>query len=480
MGLQFVVGDVRTGKSGILYQEGIRRQEEEGGRVLFVVPEQATLVVQQELIACHPRHAFQDMDVLSFGRLAYHVFEELEITLPPLLDETGKAMVLRKALSGMEKNLQIFRGSMYKPGFIQELKSVLSELDQYRITGKMLKEAMEKLGEEDRLALKIREVESIQKAFRAEIGDLFHTGEEVLDVLAAHVPESVYLAEASLYLDGFTGFTPVQYHLLGVLMKHVKDIWVSIPLPSPQMLQQENRPHERYSLSKGMAIRLQQLAAENGVEVYPIRQSPLKQPFLAPVSIIQGGNPREELVWVREKIEALVREKGVHYRDMAIVTGDLSIYGRLAKEVFSREVPCFIDETRHLQSNLVILLLESALEVAAAQFSYESVFRYVKNGLRKSLPEESLLENYVLAFRIRGAKKWEEAWIRGAGNFSQEDMDLVNKARERVGAPLLHLKTALQKETVEEKLKGVRLLGRNSRAKAAGSLHRRGGCPTGK
>ena len=51
---------------------------------------------QKELVSLHPKHAIMNIDVLSFNRLAFRVFDELGKTDFVVLEETGKNLVLRK------------------------------------------------------------------------------------------------------------------------------------------------------------------------------------------------------------------------------------------------------------------------------------------------------------------------------------------------------------------------------------------------
>ena len=62
---------------------------------------------------------------------------------------------------------------------------------------------------------------------------------------------------------------------------------------------------------------------------------------------------------------------------------------------------------------ICLSFIRALLEIAEQDFSYESVFRYLRSGLSGMEPEEvDLLENYVLALGVRGAKRWEERFIR--------------------------------------------------------------------
>ena len=77
MSLQFVFGNSGAGKSYALYQQVIRESKEHPEqKFLVLVPEQFTMQTQKELVGLHPDGGILNIDVLSFNRLAYRVFEE--------------------------------------------------------------------------------------------------------------------------------------------------------------------------------------------------------------------------------------------------------------------------------------------------------------------------------------------------------------------------------------------------------------------
>ena len=95
MGLQFVFGSSGSGKTHYLYKEAVRQAvQEPETTVLFMVPEQFTMQAQKEIITIHPNHGMMNIDVLSFRRLAYRVFEELSVKNRTVLDDMGKSMVV--------------------------------------------------------------------------------------------------------------------------------------------------------------------------------------------------------------------------------------------------------------------------------------------------------------------------------------------------------------------------------------------------
>ena len=100
-----------------------------------------------------------------------------------------------------------------------------------------------------------------------------------------------------------------------------------------------------------------------------------------------------------EKIRELVLSKGYSYRDIAVIVGDMETYGDyLEREGERYEIPMFMDRTRGLLLNPFIEFIRSSLKMVLTNFSYESVFHYLRSGLAGFEEEEvDRLENYVVS-----------------------------------------------------------------------------------
>ena len=134
MSLQMILGNSGSGKSHFIYNKIIAEAIEYPSRQYVVlVPEQFTMQTQRLLVQMHPGHGILNIDVLSFERLAYRVFQEVGGENLPLLEETGKSLVLQKVVQSQQGELPYLGGQMKKPGYIQEMKSLVSELMQYDV-----------------------------------------------------------------------------------------------------------------------------------------------------------------------------------------------------------------------------------------------------------------------------------------------------------------------------------------------------------
>ena len=98
MSLQFITGASGAGKSTYIYRQIIARSEKEPeGRFFILVPDQFTMQTQKDLVSLHDRKGIMNIDVLSFGRLTHRIFEEMGGNRLPMLDDTGKSLIIRRS-----------------------------------------------------------------------------------------------------------------------------------------------------------------------------------------------------------------------------------------------------------------------------------------------------------------------------------------------------------------------------------------------
>ena len=214
MSLQFIAGASGSGKTRYLYEEIIRESMAHPENwYLVLVPEQYTMQTQKELIRLHPRRGLTNVDVLSFNRLAYRVFEDLAVETLTVLDDMGKSMVLRKVAAEKKRELHYYQRHLNQMGFVGQLKSLLSELYQYGVTPQRLEELKEQ-AKKPVLREKLEDVSLMVKSFQEYIENKFTTAEQVLDLCCEQLPKWERLPKSEVYLDGYTGFTPIQYGIL--------------------------------------------------------------------------------------------------------------------------------------------------------------------------------------------------------------------------------------------------------------------------
>ena len=129
MSLKFFLGNSGGGKTEYMYQQVVKEAAKNPRKdYLVVVPEQFTMQTQRKLVDLSESHAIMNIDILSFQRLAYRIFDELGMKHIDILEETGKSLVLRKIAQDQEENLSVLKGNMHRMGYVGEVKSLISEL----------------------------------------------------------------------------------------------------------------------------------------------------------------------------------------------------------------------------------------------------------------------------------------------------------------------------------------------------------------
>ncbi len=229
MTYRFIYGASGSGKSHNLMEYAIKAADASGKEsVLYIVPDQSKMQTEQALVTAHPAHGIMNIDVLSFGRLSYRIFEELGVQKRTVLDDMGKTLVLRRIAGNLKQQLPVIGGNLHRAGYIAEVKSALSEFMQYGIGLGEMDELIEFAKEQGALQARLQDLRLLYDGFLQYERDRFVTTEETLDLLADAIPSSALVKKSILIFDGFTGFTPVQNRVLIALIQHAKEVIISL------------------------------------------------------------------------------------------------------------------------------------------------------------------------------------------------------------------------------------------------------------
>lgn len=496
MGLQLVLGGSGFGKSHYIYTQVIEKSLAHPEKNYFiVVPEQYTMQVQKNIVRMHPDHGTMNIDVVSFGRLAYRIFDELGLDTLTVLDDIGKSMVVRRIVDRELSKLKVFQGNAGKAGFISEMKSTISELLQYHISPENLKTAAAEIKGKPALTGKLADIEKIYSGFIDYISEKYITTEEILDRLVNVIQKSALVRRSAFYFDEFTGFTPSQYDLLCEILKMSLDVQVALTVDTREDVYKPGKPYELFYLTKSTIHRLNRCCMESGAQ----REEDIVLPYVnrfpkgSPLSVIERQiyrsgscyekrdisksedadfkshehckntavtakndgrleiyvmhNPSEELDFITQEILKLCRE-GIRYREIALVTGDLVSYGHIVENAMRQaEIPFFIDQKKDVLSNGFVEFIRALIDVIVQDFSYNSVFRYLKTGWTDiEMADIDRLDNYVLATGIRGYRMWSKPFVRRYKGLAKDELSYMNQVRSDVMSWLSPVKEAFSEQ----------------------------------
>lgn len=464
MSLRFYFGPSGSGKSHRIYEEIMQRAAQEPGRnFLIIVPDQFTMQTQKDLVMRSDRGGILNIDVLSFGRLSHRILEEVGTKEIPVLDDTGKSLVLQKIAADLKEQLPAMGSLLHKQGYIHEVKSAISEFMQYGISTQDMDKLIASAEKRGALAMKLRDLKTLYRGFQDYIRDHFITTEETLDVLRRSLVKSKILPDSVVIFDGFTGFTPIQNRLIQELMRVCEETIVTVTIGEEEDPYQMDGEQKLFHLSKKTVADLVKLAAEaevtRGEDVF-VKGGPNRfteapalcyleqnlfryqyEPYTekqCEIRMFEALSPREEVHQTALYIRKLIREEGLTYRDIAVVIGDLEGYASYVETEFGQlEIPCFLDRTRGIVLNPMIEYIKSALQLYIRDFSYDTVFHFLRSGMADISREEiDELENYVIRTGARGYRTYSRLFTRKTEEMQQgsgqEDTERAEETMERL------------------------------------------------
>lgn len=464
MSLRFYFGPSGSGKSHRIYEEIMQRAAQEPGRnFLIIVPDQFTMQTQKDLVMRSDRGGILNIDVLSFGRLSHRILEEVGTKEMPVLDDTGKSLVLQKIAADLKEQLPAMGSLLHKQGYIHEVKSAISEFMQYGISTQDMDKLIASAEKRGALAMKLRDLKTLYRGFQDYIRDHFITTEETLDVLRRSLVKSKILPDSVVIFDGFTGFTPIQNRLIQELMRVCEETIVTVTIGEEEDPYQMDGEQKLFHLSKKTVADLVKLAAEaevtRGEDVF-VKGGPNRfteapalcyleqnlfryqyEPYTekqCEIRMFEALSPREEVHQTALYIRKLIREEGLTYRDIAVVIGDLEGYASYVETEFGQlEIPCFLDRTRGIVLNPMIEYIKSALQLYIRDFSYDTVFHFLRSGMADISREEiDELENYVIRTGARGYRTYSRLFTRRTEEMQQgsgqEDTERAEETLERL------------------------------------------------
>jgi ATP-dependent helicase/nuclease subunit B len=161
------------------------------------------------------------------------------------------------------------------------------------------------------------------------------------------------------------------------------------------------------------------------------------------IQLFSTVNRRAEVEGVARELRRLAREEGRQWKELAVMTRDLSGYQEIMEQVLRvHEIPFFLDNKRSVTHHPLLELLLSALETARTNWAYDPLFRCLKTDFFP-LGKDTLdrLENYCLAHGIRGEAwsgggnwKYRSKWTAGNQEIQhqteEEQEQVINQARQ--------------------------------------------------
>lgn len=462
MSVNIIYGSVKSGKT----EKCIQIMKQIGKNVCYIVPEPFSYGAEIEIAKLFGSVSSYLTDVTSFKRLYHKVINEFGIGGYERLTKSGKQILLGLVCRRVSNKLTVLKRVSAYPGFTEILSDITKEFSTYSVSPEDIKKAAEKAAD-SALRNKLGDLYIIYSEFVKLLGDKYITGDDELTLLAKIISDNKdYFAENSFIFDGFTSFTPQEMQVIKNLHGCGCGIYIAFSaLPADKT--------EEYGLYSDQIADIKELEEYTEVKYFKTDKIYAPHDFAHLAECFEGNSKakqkseniviteyntvHDEIKNVAEQIKHLVKS-GKRYKDITVSARDSERYLNVISETFKQyEIPCFISKKINASTQPAADAVFGALNTVMENFSYKTLFSYLKSGFAADVRDEvDLLENYCLAVGIKGngyKKEWKYT-PKIANDFDSEEEFLaeINIIRKKLISPIVRLSDGLNKsKTVKEK-----------------------------
>ncbi|MDM8131575.1 helicase-exonuclease AddAB subunit AddB [Clostridium butyricum] len=473
MSIRFIYGRAGIGKSTWCINsiaENIKKDDE--NKLILIVPEQYTFNTENRILKSIGEPALLRTQVLSFKKMAHEVFEECGGRVKEIIKESGRNMLIHKVLNEKIESLEYFRKISREQGFYEIVSDVISEFKKYNVEVDSLRNIEESIQESD-LYNKIRELSIIYEAFNEEMNEGYIDGDDELTLLGKKLLENDIYTNSEVWIDEFSTFTPQQLEIIRLLARRCKRVNITLCMDNRENSNGNQDITDVFNTIKNTENKILKIMKENNIsydkpinlnminvnegcnrfknapELEHIEKYFFTYPFNSfngkceNVKLYKANNIYDEIERVAKSITALIRSGKYRYKDISVVCRNIDDYEKITSVIFKDyEIPYFLDKKLELLNNPLIILITSAFEILFKDWSYESVFKYLKTGLTGIENNYiDVLENFVLEYGVKGYK-WtvkeiiSESWFNNNEELSEEKI-FISEIMDEVRRPLL-------------------------------------------
>ena len=473
MSIRFIYGRAGIGKSTWCINsiaENIKKDDE--NKLILIVPEQYTFNTENRILKSIGEPALLRTQVLSFKKMAHEVFEECGGRVKEIIKESGRNMLIHKVLNEKIESLEYFRKISREQGFYEIVSDVISEFKKYNVEVDSLRNIEESIQESD-LYNKIRELSIIYEAFNEEMNEGYIDGDDELTLLGKKLLENDIYTNSEVWIDEFSTFTPQQLEIIRLLARRCKRVNITLCMDNRDNSNGNQDITDVFNTIKNTENKILKIMKENNIsydkpinlnminvnegynrfknapELEHIEKYFFTYPFNSfngkceNVKLYKANNIYDEIERVAKSITSLIRSGKYRYKDISVVCRNIDDYEKITAVIFKDyEIPYFLDKKLELLNNPLIILITSAFEILFKDWSYESVFKYLKTGLTGIENNYiDVLENFVLEYGVKGYK-WtvkeiiSESWFNNNEELSEEKI-FISEIMDEVRRPLL-------------------------------------------
>ena len=437
-----------------------------------IVPDQYTLEAERRAFRHMKVKGLPDIEILGFSRLGDKVLNATGRDGRVLIDKYGRQMLLTGIILRQKENLEIYKGFEEKNSFVEMVNNFISEVKQHGMNCEGLEAVAEGLDESSLLRKKLKDICCIFREYEKAIEGRYTDSEDYIDTIVSRIPEARFVAGRTIWIYGFDCFTPKNFDMIGELIRNAGDVNIVMTYD------EGGNDAQIFEITGAVIAQLEKLAFDMGADLsvkaiegyhknrsvaiehlerqlYSLPAEPVED--CGGITLVHAAGVYQEAETAALYIMELVRDKGLKYRDIAVICNSMDKTAPVITRVFERyDIPVFIDVKRKIVSSAAVIFILTVMEIIVSGYESSRIFRVLKSGFTDFTEDEiEELENYSLKYRITGSG-WKKDFTKGVTEYSEEELKALNNIRCRFIQMMSCFDDELKKgRTAGEKIKAL-------------------------
>ena len=416
MSVEIICGRSKSGKSKYIYDK-IVALSKQGEEVILIVPEQFSHIAEKKLLLSVDAIVDNKLEVFSFAHLAASARKLLGLAEASYITPVSKALVARKVIE--EANLSFYGKAAAKQGFASLAVSTIEEMKKYMIYPDDLNNIAMSTDNEI-LRMKLSDIQNLYRLYDEKMSEIYADCRDNLEILAQLLRESGVFRNKYIFFDEFDSFVPQEIDVIASLASSCKGVGISLCIdrneknstlfmPANDTLKKLVKNIKEkfvYTFTDKGSFSSNELShLEKNLFGFPSRAYDGKS---EDIRIYSMNTPLSEAEMCAANIRELTRQ-GYSYRDIGVICSDIEAYRNHIERVFDRSgIEYFTDAKNDIINHHLIRFVLGILEIYLEEYSYESVFGFLKASfVDAGYGEISFLESFIKKTRIR-RKGWLE------------------------------------------------------------------------
>lgn len=463
--VEFITGPSGSGKSTLMIEK-IYQTLDDNKDVCVIVPEQYSYDFDKKLYNKVGAVKFNNLTSLSFTGLARQLFQLYGESNRngDYADEFARMILIHLAVSSaqnMPNSMKYFRKLSSRPGFTEEILSLITEMKRSGITPQTFKE--KSLFFDNKLMSKMNDISVIyleyerlmnEYGFKDNLDDL----KEASEAASLHN----YFDNKHVFIDEFESFTGDQLNFIKTIISSAENVCITLRTDDINageftLFETVNRTYRGVAeICKDSNVKFKNTICGESCRFASADLKYLSEKILrntkneattAPdpnnINIFEAKDPYSETEYICASIRRLIfADKTLRFKDIAVISNNINNYSEILKSAFERyDIPYFLSTEKTVIHTSIMIFFCTLLDIVSRKkYSSELIFRYLKCGLTDvSLTDIALLENYCYKWSID-----EDIWCQ---KFTAPDdnIEKLEKLRTKIITPFDKLKKSVNK-----------------------------------